>query len=125
PGPAVASPPMPGGGVSLAAEPTPASPLLGTGSVLAAGSVQYVPVPVVTVPAQRRMPQGPDATPQPPQPAGETNAFLPPAAPAASPQEPQDEGNAFTPAAPPLPPATATNGFGPGGQPLPAMPVPR
>ncbi|HXG09462.1 MAG TPA: HEAT repeat domain-containing protein [Gemmataceae bacterium] len=75
---------------------------LGRGSVMAAGDVQFVPVPIVTMPNLTRMPQAPQPqVPQAPQPNQQVllNAFSmaqgPPAPPKAG-----EMPNAFTPAIP-------------------------
>jgi hypothetical protein len=92
---------------------------LGTQSVLDAGSPQFVPVPIVTVPDYRRPPTPPPAhVPQPPEPnhADVANAFTNPTA--APPQEAVPVvANAFTPAPAPVDPTVMAHGaFGPTGQ---------
>jgi hypothetical protein len=72
---------------------------LGAGSVLAAGDVQYVPVPVVTTPNLTRMPEPPPAkVPQAPQPNETlfTNAFTPPPGAVPVPARGTEMANAFS-----------------------------
>jgi hypothetical protein len=104
---------------------------LGTQSVMEAGSPQYVPVPIVTVPDYRRVPQPPPAqVPQAPEPNrfDPTNAFTNPApAPAQSPSPAAQVpvvANAFTaPPAPVDPTVSAGGAFGgmPQGYPVVGM----
>jgi hypothetical protein len=99
---------------------------MGTQSVAEAGSPQYVPVPIVTVPDYRRVPEPPPAhVPQAPEPNrfDPTNAFTNPAAAAAAaqPQAPV-AANAFTNPPAPVDPTVAAGGafggMGPGSPPM-------
>ncbi len=97
--------PVPGG---APVEVSPDVPL-GSGSVLAAGEVKYVPVPIVTVPDVKKVPRGP-MTPPPvaPQP---NQAFMNPARGGMGGER---VSNAFTTPAPsqPLPPDMGKTGPG-------------
>jgi hypothetical protein len=103
-----------------AAAPGPRVPL-GTQSVFQAGSPQYVPVPVMTVPDYRRPPEPPPPRiPQAPEPTkfDPSNAFTQPGSNNPAPLMPQ-AANAFTPA-PPTGPTPDTSGAfpaAPGGYP--------
>jgi hypothetical protein len=91
------APPSP----TAAAEQGPRVPL-GTQSVLQAGSPQYVPVPVMTVPDYRRPPEPPQPQlPKAPEPTkfDTSNAFTQPEQNNSAPVMPQ-AANAFTPAPP-------------------------
>jgi hypothetical protein len=109
------------------AEMRPVVPL-GTASVLAAGSVQYLPVPIVTLPDQRnapRLPEPPSAATSPT--TEQANAF--PVSPVPPPsQGPAEDVNAFTAPAPREPQGVAWNGYNPVGPsspaPLPSAPLP-
>jgi hypothetical protein len=98
------------------ADAGPGKAPLGTQSVLEAGAPQYVPVPIVTVPDYRRVPQPPAAqVPQAPEPNrfDPTNAFTNPAPAAAAPQQQPMvpvAANAFTDPAPPQDPTVAAGG---------------
>jgi hypothetical protein len=95
---------------------------IGTRSVMDAGSPQYVPVPIVTMPDYRRPPEPPAPhVPQPPvlnpkESVDVSNAFT--TVSAAAPQAgPPVVANAFTPAPAPVDPTVAAHGaFGPMGQ---------
>lgn len=118
PGSASAPPPVvpPVDATMVESGPKPGAPL-GSGSVLAAGDPKYVPVPIVTVPDIRRLPEPPNPQmPKAPQP--NQGPML----------------NAFTPAPVPSPPmdpaatAAMANAFTPeqsAGMPMPMMPPPQ
>jgi hypothetical protein len=96
----------------------------GSRSVMDAGSPQYVPVPIVTMPDYMRPPEPPaPQVPKPPEPnfADVSNAFTNPAAPSppAAPQPPV-QANAFSPVPAPVDPTVA----GAFGQPGAAAPMP-
>jgi hypothetical protein len=87
--------------------------------VTAAGNVQYVPVPIVTMPDQRRAPHAPQVNlPRPPQPTGP-----PPYRGQPYQVAPGDDVNAFTDPGPRMPDSLTSNGFGPINQEMP-MPMP-
>jgi hypothetical protein len=110
--PAIESAPTPGAPVE--GESSDIGPPPGSASVLAAGDVQFVPVPIVTVPDHRNVPKPPPPmVPRPPQPVALPPGYVPTPV-----CDAQDELNAFSP------PTKGPNVFGSVRQPVPPTPPP-